>query len=75
VIVLAVGSAIFTNAAILVQDRAVHAFTRGDLLYMLALAPFDLLVYRPLIFWAQMKGTIDVLRGDRRWHKFERNRR
>ena len=25
--------------------------------------------------FAQVKGTIDFLFGDREWHKFERNRR
>jgi hypothetical protein len=39
------------------------------------LAPLDLFVYRPFIFWAQCKGTIDFLLGDRRWNKFERNPR
>jgi cellulose synthase/poly-beta-1,6-N-acetylglucosamine synthase-like glycosyltransferase len=74
-IVIALGSAIFTNAAILVQDRALHIFERGDLAYMIAATPFELFFYRPIMFWAQVKGTLDFARGDRRWHKFDRNRR
>jgi hypothetical protein len=75
VVIIAVGSAIFTNAAILVQDRALRTFARADLVYMIALAPLELFLYRPLMFWAQVKGTVDFVRGDRRWHKFDRNRR
>ena len=75
VVVIALGSAIFTNAAILVQNRALNTFARRDLVYMIALAPFELFLYRPLMFWAQVKGTVDFVRGDRQWHKFDRNRR
>jgi len=39
------------------------------------LGPLDLLVYRPFIVWARLKGTWRYLRGDQGWHKFERNAR
>jgi poly-beta-1,6-N-acetyl-D-glucosamine synthase len=74
-LIVALGSAAFTCAAVLLQDRYMRTYTAGDLAYLVFLAPFDLFVYRPLIFWAQCKGTIDFLRGDRRWNKFERNAR
>jgi cellulose synthase/poly-beta-1,6-N-acetylglucosamine synthase-like glycosyltransferase len=73
--IVALGSAVFTCAAVLLQDRYRRAFAVGDLAYLLMLAPWDLFVYRPFIFWAQCKGTIDFLLGDRRWNKFERNPR
>jgi hypothetical protein len=74
-LVVALGSAAFTCAAVLVQDRYCRTFAASDLAYLLLLAPTDLFIYRPFIFWAQCKGTIDFLLGDRRWNKFERNRR
>jgi ribosomal protein L20A (L18A) len=40
---------------------------------MLLLAPLDLVLYRPVIVWARLKGTWRFLRGDKAWHKFERN--
>jgi cellulose synthase/poly-beta-1,6-N-acetylglucosamine synthase-like glycosyltransferase len=73
--ILAFGSAIFTNAAILLQDRNLRTFAAADLPYLILLGPLDLLIYRPIIFFAQFKGLIDFLRGDRTWHKFARNRR
>jgi poly-beta-1,6-N-acetyl-D-glucosamine synthase len=73
--IVAFGSAIFTCAAVLLQDRYVRTFTVADLAYLLMVAPWDLFVYRPFIFWAQCKGTIDFFFGDRSWNKFERNPR
>ena len=36
----------------------------------------DLLVlYRPIITWARLKGSWGFLRGDKSWNKFERNAR
>jgi biofilm PGA synthesis N-glycosyltransferase PgaC len=73
--ILAFGSAIFTNAAILLQDRNLRSFPASDLPFLIAIAPLDLVLYRPFIFYAQVKGVVDFLRGDRKWHKFARNRR
>ena len=73
--VLAFGSAIFTNAAILLQDRNLRSFAAVDLPFLILLGPLDLFLYRPIIFYAQFKGFVDFLRGDRAWHKFARNRR
>jgi hypothetical protein len=35
--------------------------------------PLELLVYRPFMSWARIKGTWRYFRGDKGWHKFERN--
>ena len=40
---------------------------------LFALMPLELVVYRPIMAWARLKGTWRFLRGDRAWHKFERN--
>ena len=73
--ILALGGAMFTYAAFLLEERARHTFSAGDLGYMIMMAPFELMFYRPVIMFAQLKGTIDFLRGDRRWNKFKRNDR
>ena len=74
-VLLALGSAVFTYASFLLEERARPTFSARDLAYMIVLAPFELIFYRPVIMWAQLKGTVDFLRGDRRWNKFERNDR
>jgi ribosomal protein L20A (L18A) len=37
------------------------------------LMPLELFVYRPVMALARVKGTWRFLRGDKGWHKFERN--
>jgi len=74
-IIIAFGGALFTNLALLLQERSMRRFAMRDLPYIILLAPLELILYRPVIFYAQFKGAIDFLRGDRRWHKFQRNRR
>lgn len=73
--ILGFGTAIFTNAAILLQDRNLRSFAANDLPYLILLGPLDLILYRPIIFYAQVKGLIGFLRGERAWHKFARNSR
>jgi cellulose synthase/poly-beta-1,6-N-acetylglucosamine synthase-like glycosyltransferase len=75
IVILAFGGALFTNVALLVQERTLRRFAVRDLPYLILLGPLELLLYRPVIFYAQFKGAIDFLRGDRGWHKFQRNRR
>lgn len=75
VVILALGNAIFTYAVFLLEERARRTFRVRDLLYMIVLGPLELFFYRPLIMFAQLKGTIDLLRGDKGWNKFERNAR
>jgi cellulose synthase/poly-beta-1,6-N-acetylglucosamine synthase-like glycosyltransferase len=75
VVIIAFGAALFTNVSILVQERTMRRFAARDLPYLIAMTPLELLLYRPIIFYAQFKGFVDFVRGDRGWHKFERNRR
>ncbi|OFW38079.1 MAG: hypothetical protein A3F70_09975 [Acidobacteria bacterium RIFCSPLOWO2_12_FULL_67_14] len=72
---VAIVNGMFTIAAMLLQQRAFKTFSAADLRYMIALGPLELLLYRPFIMFAQVKGTIDFLLRDRRWNKFERNPR
>jgi poly-beta-1,6-N-acetyl-D-glucosamine synthase len=72
------GAMAFTNAAltacaILLDDLQSRLYRRRDLARLLLLSPFDLVLYRPFIFWSRVKGTWRFLRGDKGWYKFERN--
>jgi len=62
-----------TACAILLDDLQSRTYRVRDLVRMLVLAPLDLVLYRPVIVWARLKGTWRFLRGDKAWHKFERN--
>lgn len=64
-----------TNVAILFNDRSGYAYPLVDLLRLMVLGVADVFIYRPILFYAQAKGLLDFLRGDKAWHKFERNRR
>ena len=72
---LALANGVFTSTSILLQDRTARTYPLRDLARLIALGPLDLFLYRPLIFWARAKGTWRFMRGDRGWHKFERNAR
>ena len=66
-------NAALTACAILLDDLQSRTYRTRDLLRLLLLAPFDLVLYRPIIVWARLKGSWRFLRGDKAWHKFERN--
>ena len=72
---LALINGIFTSAAVMLEDRVSRAYPVRDLVRMILLGPADLFIYRPMIFWARAKGSWRFLRGDKGWHKFERNAR
>ncbi|HEX2345114.1 MAG TPA: glycosyltransferase family 2 protein [Gaiellaceae bacterium] len=63
----------FSSASLLMVERQSGAYRPTGLLRLLALMPVEILVYRPVLSWARMKGTWRFLRGDKAWHKFERN--
>jgi cellulose synthase/poly-beta-1,6-N-acetylglucosamine synthase-like glycosyltransferase len=66
-------NAALTASAIYLEDLQGRNYRTRDLVRLLVLAPFDLVLYRPVIVWARMKGSWRFLRGDKAWHKFERN--
>jgi cellulose synthase/poly-beta-1,6-N-acetylglucosamine synthase-like glycosyltransferase len=78
VFVVMLGAVAFVNAAltacaILLDDVQSRTYRVRDLARLLLLAPLDLVLYRPVIVWARLKGSWRFLRGDKAWHKFERN--
>jgi cellulose synthase/poly-beta-1,6-N-acetylglucosamine synthase-like glycosyltransferase len=72
---LALMNGLMTSAAVLLEDRTSRAYPLRDLVRLILLGPLDLVIYRPFIVWARLKGTWRYLRGDQGWHKFERNAR
>jgi hypothetical protein len=66
-------NATLTASAICLEDLQSRTYRLRDLVRLLLLAPFDLVLYRPFIVWARLKGSWRFLRGDKDWHKFERN--
>jgi cellulose synthase/poly-beta-1,6-N-acetylglucosamine synthase-like glycosyltransferase len=60
-------------ASLLMAERQSHVYRPTGLVRLLALMPVELVLYRPLLSWARMKGSWRFLRGDKAWHKFERN--
>ena len=65
--------AILTSAAVLLEDISTRAYRLRHLVRLIALGPVELLVYRPILVWARLKGTFEFLQGRRDWDKFERN--
>jgi len=74
-VAIAFANAALTACAILLDDLQSRIYRRGDLAWLLLLAPFDLVLYRPFIVWARLKGSWRFLRRDKTWHKFVRNAR
>ena len=72
---IAFTNAALTASAVLFDDLHSRMYRKRDLARLLLLAPLDLVLYRPIIFWARVKGSWRFLRGDKAWHKFERNAR
>lgn len=68
-------NAAMTAAAVLADDLQSRTYRLRGLSWLMVLAPLDLVLYRPIVVWARLKGTWRFLRGDKGWHKFERNRR
>jgi hypothetical protein len=68
-------NSIFNAGALLMVDLQARVYKKRALARLFALMPLELVVYRPIMAWARLKGTWRFLRGDRAWHKFERNMR
>ena len=70
---LAFVNAALTASAIYFEDMQSRSYRKRDLLALLLYTPLDFVVYRPIILWSRLKGSWGFLRGDKSWHKFERN--
>jgi poly-beta-1,6-N-acetyl-D-glucosamine synthase len=80
VYLLALGTMAFSQAAlssfaILLGDRNDRSVRLRHLVRLLLLSPFELVAYRPWLFWAHARGAVEFFLGRREWGKFERNPR
>jgi cellulose synthase/poly-beta-1,6-N-acetylglucosamine synthase-like glycosyltransferase len=62
-----------TTGALLNLDLESGSYRASGVARLLGLMPLEMIVYRPIMAWARLKGTWRFLRHDRAWHKFERN--
>ena len=74
-LLITVVNSVFSTGALLMADLHGPVYRRRGLTRLLVLIPLELFVYRPVMTWARVQGTWRFLRGDRAWHKFERNAR
>ena len=44
-----------------------------DLVWLIVLSPLELVVYRPFLIWARVRGIVGFFRGEKRWDRFPRN--
>ncbi|HEY6960485.1 MAG TPA: glycosyltransferase [Gaiellaceae bacterium] len=72
---VAMANAIMTSAAILLEDISTRAFRLDHLARLVVLGPLEVLVYRPVLVWARLKGFWRFLRKERSWETFDRNPR
>jgi cellulose synthase/poly-beta-1,6-N-acetylglucosamine synthase-like glycosyltransferase len=73
--IMTFGTAMPTTLAVWLHDRGYRDYRVRDLVHMLLLGPLELILYRPILMWAGMVGTVQFLRGHKGWDKFERNAR
>lgn len=59
--------------AVLIDNRQHRDYRTRDLLTMSLYSLLDLLLFKPIILVAGLKGSIDFLKGKKGWDKFERN--
>lgn len=69
------GLAILTSAAVLLEDISTRAYRLRHLIRLIALSPFELIVYRPILIWARLRGVWEFLHGERGWGEMKRNTR
>ena len=73
--IMAFGTAIPTTFAVSLHDVGFRDYRMSDVLRMLVLGPLDLLLYRPILLYAGLRGCWEFARGEKGWNKFERNAR
>ncbi|NQU95797.1 MAG: glycosyltransferase family 2 protein [Candidatus Omnitrophica bacterium] len=64
---------ITTLVSLLIFDKNQRMLSLKDLLVFAGLSFLEFFGYRQIISIARVLGTIDFIRGDKKWHKFERN--
>ncbi len=70
---MAFATAIPTTFVVSLHDAAFRDYGIRDVIRMLVLGPVDLLLYRPILLYAGLRGSWEFLRKEKGWNKFERN--
>ena len=70
---IAFANGLYTSLAVLLYDADSHSYVFRDLLLLMLLGALDLFLYRPILIYAQAKGLVEFLRGEKQWNKFDRN--
>jgi cellulose synthase/poly-beta-1,6-N-acetylglucosamine synthase-like glycosyltransferase len=71
--ILAFGHGILVAASLALQESGTRAYRVSELSRLLLLGPFEVVLYRPAVLYASLKGTWGFLTGERSWDKLERN--
>lgn len=67
-------TSIISTLAVWMNDWSFRYYRFRDIVRLILIAPLDLLFYRPILAYANVKGFIQYLRGDKTWHRFARNK-
>jgi hypothetical protein len=73
--VMSLAVAILTLSAILLEDAGTRSYRFSDLVWLIVLSPLELAFYRPILFWAHVRGAFGFFRRDKHWERFDRNPR
>ncbi|MEP6999743.1 MAG: glycosyltransferase [bacterium] len=68
-------TAIPTTLALSLHDVAFRDYRLSALIRMLVLGPLDIILYRPIVLYAGLRGWWEFLRKEKGWNKFDRNER
>jgi biofilm PGA synthesis N-glycosyltransferase PgaC len=66
-------TAIPTTLVVSLHDSAFRDYRMRDVIRMLILGPLDLMLYRPILMYAGLRGCWEFFRKEKGWNKFERN--
>lgn len=68
-------TAIPTTLSLALHDANFRSYRFSELVRLVLLGLADLPIYRPILMYAGLRGTVDFARGRKSWDKFERNSR
>ena len=58
--------------SLFIFDKGKHFFSTKNAIMFIFLSFAEFFLYRPIIYPAKIFGTIDFLRRDKSWHRFDR---
>jgi biofilm PGA synthesis N-glycosyltransferase PgaC len=70
---MSVALAALSVVAVRLEDVGSRSYRFVDLVWLIVLSPLEVVVYRPFLIWAHLRGIVGFLRGDKGWDRFPRN--